>query len=147
MVKATGPVFGLMRTEPTARGARRRLGGASAAVRVSAFVPEEPLVAPDASVPDEATAESDLLPLDTRPVRLVDLAGLRRVDDVHRLNQPETQLSPYSPLRAGLAAAMPGFRARRPFFVASAVERLVGYAHFSPVPPDQRWHLLALGAS
>jgi hypothetical protein len=90
---------------------------------------------------------SDLLPLETRPVRMSDLAGLRRVDDVHRLNQPEIQLAPYSPLRAGLAAATPGFRARRPFFVASAGERLVGFAHFSPMPPDQRWHLLALGAS
>ena len=96
--------------------------------------------------PDPGPAPS-ILPLDVRAVGLVDLPGLRRLDVLHRLNQPETQLVPYSPLRAGLRAAVPGFRGRRPAFVACAGDRLVGFAQFVPVPPDQRWLLIALGAS
>lgn len=101
-----------------------------------------------ASLPErDARPQHPPFALETRYLRLTDVPQLRRVPHVYRLHQPETQLTPYSPLRAGLRAATPGVRSRRPFFVASTGERLVGFAQFMPVHPDQRWHLVALGAS
>jgi hypothetical protein len=88
-----------------------------------------------------------ILPLDVRGVRWRDLAGLRRLDAFYRLNQPESQLAPYSVLRSGLRASLPGVRRRRPTFVACAGDRLVGYAEFRTIEPDQRWLTVALGAS
>ena len=87
------------------------------------------------------------LPLDVRPVTFRDLAGLRRLDALYRLDQPDAQLVPFSALRAGLGGALPWRRGRRPTFVASSGDRLVGFAQFHPRRPDQRWVLIALGAS
>ena len=84
--------------------------------------------------------------LDVRGAHPGDLAGLRRLAVVHRLDQPEAQLVPYSPLRAGAVALVPGVRAQRPFYVACVGAQFVGFAQFQPVRPDQRWQLLALGA-
>jgi len=81
------------------------------------------------------------------PVTLRDLTALRGLDPLFRLNQPDAQLAPYSSLRAGIAAVLPGARRRRPVFVAFAGDRLVGFAEFRPVLPDERWVLLALGHS
>jgi hypothetical protein len=87
------------------------------------------------------------LPLDVRQVRLSDLPALRRLDTLFRFNQPDAQLQPYSPLRSGLSAGLPGGRGRRSAFVACLGERLVGFAEFRAVYPDQRWLLLALGGA
>jgi len=85
--------------------------------------------------------------LSVRGVGPGDLPGLRGIDVLLRLNQPEALLVPYSPLRDGLAALLPGQRARRRVFVATVRTHLVGYAHFQPIPPDQRWLLVALGTT
>lgn len=135
--------------------ARRRLpaspeGGEEIAVLVSSIVlaaggdGAAPSTGPGSAPTAGPTAEQ---PLDVRPVALRDLPALRGLDPVFRLNQPDAQLAPYSVLRAGLAAALPGGRGRRPVFVARAGERLVGFAEFRPVTPDQRWLLLALGGA
>lgn len=87
------------------------------------------------------------LPLVVRSVRLADLPGLRRVDTVLRLDQPDAQLDPYNALRQGLAAAVPWPATRRRFLVGVAGERLIGFAQFLPVAPDQRWVLVAIGAA
>lgn len=84
-------------------------------------------------------------PIDVRAVRFGDLPGLRRFNRFVRLEQPDAQLRPYSPLRSGLAASFPGGRTRRPVFVAVARGRLVGFAEFCPVYSDQRWLLIAIG--
>jgi hypothetical protein len=111
---------------------------------------------PPAPAAEDVTSEPDgphanpppsILPLDVRPVRVRDLAQLRRLDALYRLNQPDAQLSPYSALRAAVGASLPGGRGRRPAFAACAGERLVGFAHFQQEAPDQRWVALALGAS
>jgi hypothetical protein len=65
---------------------------------------------------------------------------------VARLNQPEINLSPYSPLRAALASMMPGGRSKPRFFVATASDQVVGWVHVQPTAPDQRWQMTAMGA-
>lgn len=84
--------------------------------------------------------------LEIRQARLGDLRGLRHVDHVLRLLQPDAQLMPYSPLRGAMTAVAPGLRGRRPFFIVRESRRVVGFAHFQPVAPDQRWHVLAVGS-
>ena len=88
-----------------------------------------------------------ILPIDVRSPRLGDAAGLRHLDPLYRLDQPDSLLVPISPLRTGLASVLPGGRRRRPVFVASAGDRLVGYAQFDVGSWDQRWYAVALGAS
>ncbi|HET7095051.1 MAG TPA: hypothetical protein VFI22_16285, partial [Thermomicrobiales bacterium] len=56
-------------------------------------------------------------------------------------------LMAYGPLRWGARAAAPLFGGRKPAFVARAGDRVVGFAQFAAMPPDQRWVLLALGGS
>lgn len=94
-----------------------------------------------------APTPPSILPVGVRNVRLRDAGGLRRLDHFYRLNQPESHLSPYSVLRSGLRASLPGGWGSGPAFVASAGDRLVGYAQFRATGPDQRWHAVALGAS
>lgn len=107
------------------------------------------------STPDDArgvvesanASPPSILPIDVRGARPRDLVGLRWLDTFYRLNQPESHLAPYSVLRSGLRASLPGLRRARPTFVASAGDRLVGYGEFRSVGPDQRWLAIALGAS
>ena len=82
-----------------------------------------------------------------RKIRLPDLPDLRNAGTTIRFNQPESLLSTYQPLRAGMLAALPGRRNRKPMFVAHAEERLVGFVQFQPCEPDGRWVLLAAGES
>lgn len=137
----TGPLVGLKSTGPTPIDGLNRSRAMS--------VPHDSLESVEAVAEPRQSPDygRESLRLETRPVRMTDLAALRRIDVVYRLNQPETQLVPYSPLRAGAAAAAPLLRAQRSFFVARAGERLVGFAHFRSEAPDQRWYLLAVGAS
>jgi len=82
-----------------------------------------------------------------RDCRPHDLPGLRRIKTVHRLNQPAGALAPYSVLRLGLRCGLVWPRSRRRVLVALVGERLVGFAHFQPIVPDQRWQVAALGAA
>ena len=86
------------------------------------------------------------LSLTIRPARLRDMPGLMSISSVLTLNQPETSLAPYQPAHAALTSILPR-RNRSRFFVADSDEGLLAFAHFQPEPPDQRWQLIALGAS
>jgi hypothetical protein len=86
------------------------------------------------------------LSLTIRPARLRDLPGLMSISSVLTLNQPETSLAPYQPAQAALSSILPR-RNRSRFFVADSDEGLLAFAHFQPEAPDQRWQLIALGAS
>lgn len=89
------------------------------------------------------------LALAVRPARLGDLRGLGGIRSHVRLNQPDALLLPHGHLRAGLAATMPFGKSRPRLFVATAggAGRLVGFAKFESVLPDQRWILTDLGAA
>jgi hypothetical protein len=86
------------------------------------------------------------LSLSIRPVRLRDIPGLFAVSSILSLNQPEAALASYRPAQAALSSILPG-RHRTRMFVAQADEGILAFAHFVPEPPDQRWQLVALGAS
>ena len=86
------------------------------------------------------------LSLSIRPVRLRDIPGLFAVSSILSLNQPEASLAAYHPAHAALSSILPG-RHRARMFVAQADEGILAFAHFVPEPPDQRWQLIALGAS
>lgn len=81
-----------------------------------------------------------------RGVRPGDLGNVRRIGAMIRLDQPDSLLLPYSPLRVALRASLPMLR-REPLFVASVGETLVGFAHFRPVSLDQRWVFHAVGSA
>lgn len=89
----------------------------------------------------------DDLPLAVRSIRLVDAPSLARLQVVHRLHQPDATLLAYSAFRGGVRSAIPGLRSSKPAFVAASGDRLVGFVQFQQLPPDNRWALLALGAS
>ncbi len=140
MVALLGPILGT--SELRSASDERAEEADAAPVEMGPLVGSE---SPGGSDLDEPG--TSILPLDVRLVGLRDLGELRRLDPLYRLNQPDSLLAPYSALRSGLTAALPGLRSRRPAFVARSGDRLVGFAHFQPVGLDRRWHLLALGAS
>ncbi|MCC6703346.1 MAG: hypothetical protein IT334_00630 [Thermomicrobiales bacterium] len=86
------------------------------------------------------------IPLSIRLVRPRDLPGLTGVSSVLLLNQPEASLAAYRSFGSALSSMLPG-RNRSRFIVAQADNRILGFAHFTPEPPDRRWQLIALGAS
>lgn len=108
-----------------------------------------PVVPPSASPWEHGNEQGELraLPLTVRQVRLTDVPDLRALDPVYALNQPDSQLRGYSAVRAGMIAALPVVRARRPAFVARAGDRLVGFVQFQPRDPDERWLVLAIGTA
>jgi hypothetical protein len=63
------------------------------------------------------------------------------------LNQPDLNLDHYSPVKAAIAALTPGRRFKPQVFVAIAGDRLVAYAQFQPLSPDQRWQLVGIGSA
>lgn len=81
-----------------------------------------------------------------RSVRPRDIGRLRRIGGVIRLDQPESLLLPYSPLRVGLRASLPVI-GQQGVFVACLGDTLVGFVHFRAEPPDQRWVLHAVGSA
>ncbi|MDQ3693163.1 MAG: hypothetical protein M3464_06010 [Chloroflexota bacterium] len=111
-------------------------------------VPEPaPLHPATRTIEEPMTRAPGVMPLTVRQPRVGDVAGLRHLDLLFRLNQPYSLLQPYRALRSGMRAAMPGFRERRPAFVARSGDRLVGFAQFQPDGPDERWCLLAIGTA
>jgi hypothetical protein len=83
-----------------------------------------------------------------RSARVTDIVRLVRVPTVLRLHEPEINLGrPYRPGRS-VASPLLHWRSSRPrLFVAFAGDRLVGFAHWQPVPPDRRWQLISLGSA
>jgi hypothetical protein len=93
--------------------------------------------------PDQQAAPS----IGVRPARASDMLGLRDIQDVLRLNQPEELLTGFHPVRRGVAGSLPWVKTRTRFFVAHVGARLVGFVQFDPLLPDQRWVLTAIGAN
>lgn len=145
MVAVKGPVVGESRSLPASDEREEEASALSRDQRPPSSEPSS--ASPDGSRTGHEPDHRDVLPIEVRSVRLRDLPALRRLDTLFRLNQPEAQLGPYSPLRAGVGSSLPGSRDRRPTFVALSGDRLVGFAEFRPVSPDQRWILLAIGDS
>ncbi len=136
MVNAAGPIV------------RERRSPSGPAEGDAPVVPALEVEAPvDHDRGDGGADAPGILPLEVRGVRLGDLGGLRRLSALYRLNQPDSLLGPSSVLRDGLAASVPLVRGDRPAFVACAGQRLVGFAQFLAVAPDQRWRLLTLGSA
>lgn len=87
------------------------------------------------------------MPLTVRKIRLTDVPDLRLLNPTFDLNQPESYLRGFRPVRAGLLAALPGVRSRRPAFVARVGDRLVGLIQFRPQELDERWNVVAIGTA
>ncbi len=87
------------------------------------------------------------LPLTIGHAELRDLPDLLRLPGIELLNQPESLLVPFSPVRAALRARVRWPRSRRRVLVARTGDRVVGIAMFQPQRPDQRWRLDAIGAA
>jgi hypothetical protein len=138
MSSVVGPIHDVIRFDPALAGRRD----------VTSDDGERWRQVADAPAPLGISSHSQLeSPLEIRQVSFFDLRNLRRVNHVLRLHQPEVQLMPYSPLRGAVVAAAPGLRARHPFVIVRDQRHLLGFAHFQPVGPDQRWQLLAVGAA
>ena len=103
--------------------------------------PQEVLVGPSSALGSEGPP-----PAIVRSVRPTDLGKLRRIGSVVRLDQPDSLILPYSPLRDALRASVPVVGRQR-LFVATVGDTLVGFAHFRLFPPDQRWVFHALGSA
>ncbi|MFL5760553.1 MAG: hypothetical protein ACJ789_12560 [Thermomicrobiales bacterium] len=82
-----------------------------------------------------------------RSVRLGDLLDLRGMTTVLALNQPEVNFSGYSPTRAAVTALAPRRKFRPRLFTAISGDRVIGFVHFQPLSPDQRWQLVAIGSA
>jgi hypothetical protein len=82
-----------------------------------------------------------------RSVRLGDLAGLRAVRTLVRLDQPDSLLDPSGPVQSAIAALAPFSRNRPHVFVALSGRTIAGYARFEAILPDQRWVLSAVGVA
>ena len=108
-----------------------------------------PAVRPSGSDADVPRHSSGLrsLPLTVAQAELRDLPDLLRLPGIELLNQPESLLVPFSPVRAALRARVRWPRSRRRVLVARSNERVVGFAMFQPQRPDQRWRLDAIGAA
>src|SRR3954447_27066531 len=87
------------------------------------------------------------VPLEVRSVRLADVLDLRGMTTVLALNQPEITFSGYSPTRAALSALKPGGNFKPRLFTATSGDHVVGFAHYQPLSPDQRWQLVAIGSA
>jgi hypothetical protein len=84
-----------------------------------------------------------------RRLRWLDLLALSRITDRHKLNQPSSSPEDSDPVRAGLRGLWPFARHDQPIFVAYAEgdRRLIGFAQFRVVGPDQRWVMESVGAN
>lgn len=119
---------------------------------VSAFDRDDEATPPPDTAPTEPVARPH--PAAEEPFAIVvralawrDVPRLRSLESLAPLNQPESLVLGFGPLRSAAQAALPWGRAPHPTFVAEAAGRLVGYAEFRALAFDGRWVLAALGAS
>ena len=82
-----------------------------------------------------------------RSVHLGDVRALRGMTTVLALNQPDLNFDGYNPIKVAIAALTPGRKLKPRVFVAIAGDRVVGFAHFQPLSPDQRWQLIGIGSA
>jgi len=98
-------------------------------------------------LPRPPEPQGPIISLTVRSARLSDIAKLRAVGDINRLNQPEAQLESFHQFGSMINVSGPWLGGRRRFFVADGGERIVGFAHFQPMAPDRRWLLTTLGSA
>jgi hypothetical protein len=82
-----------------------------------------------------------------RSVHPGDVLALRGMTTVLALNQPDLNFDGYSPVKSAIAALTPGRKSKPRLFVAIAGDRVVSFAHFQPLSPDQRWQLIGMGSA
>ena len=87
------------------------------------------------------------IPIEVRPVALRDLIPLHGIAERFSLDLPYGETVDEDPMRIGLRQLVPFGRHDRPMVIARADRRLLGFACFQVVGPDQRWLLSAVGAN
>ncbi|MGC4104937.1 MAG: hypothetical protein QM753_01105 [Thermomicrobiales bacterium] len=87
------------------------------------------------------------IPIDVRLVALRDLLPLHSISERFALDMPFGDMVDDDPMRVGLRQIVPFMRHDHPMVVARTDRRLLGYASFQVVGPDQRWLLCAVGSN
>jgi hypothetical protein len=72
---------------------------------------------------------------------------LRGMTTVLALNQPDLNFDGYSPVKAAVSALTPRRKFKPRVYVAIAGDRVIGFAHFQPLSPDNRWQLIGIGSA
>ncbi len=86
------------------------------------------------------------LPIDVRAAQMRDLFPLHSMSQHYPLDLPTGEIIDLEPARVALRQMMPFTRHDHPIYVARADHRVVGYARFQIVGPDQRWMLQGVGS-
>jgi len=104
-----------------------------------------------ANVPLRSTATDatpgPIIPIEVRAARWRDLLSLHAIDQRYSLDFPHGLCTESNPAIVGLRHLMPLTRHDQPLFVARADRRLVGFAQFEVIGPDQRWMLQGVGSN
>lgn len=87
------------------------------------------------------------IPIDVRPVALRDLLPLYSISERFSLDLPTGAMDDEDPVGVGLRQIVPFMRHDHPMVVARADRRLLGYAYFQVIGPDQRWLLCGAGSN
>ena len=87
------------------------------------------------------------MPIDVHGARLRDLLPLHAIDQRFPLDYPVGLCAECDPALVVLRQMLPLSRRDQPLFVARADSRVVGYAHFQVIGPDQRWLLQGVGSN
>ncbi|MGN6485565.1 MAG: hypothetical protein ACTHMX_14320 [Thermomicrobiales bacterium] len=87
------------------------------------------------------------IPIDVRPVAPRDILPLHSISERFSLDLPFGEMVDEDPMHVGLRQVVPFMRHDHPMVVARADRRLLGYAYFQVVGPDQRWMLGGVGAN
>lgn len=87
------------------------------------------------------------IPIEVRPVALRDLLPLHSIAERFSLDLPFGEMVDDDPMSVGMRQLVPFMRHDHPMVVARADRRLLGFAHFQVVGPDQRWMLAGVGAN
>lgn len=95
----------------------------------------------------ERDAIEPRIPIDVRPVAMRDLMPLRSIVERYALDLPNGAMAEDDPLLVGLRQIVPFVDHDHPVMVARADRRVLGYAWFQIVGPDQRWLLGGVGAN
>lgn len=115
------------------------------AMHMKAVRPSNQSNVPLRSIEQHGTIEPQI-PIEVRPVALRDLLPLHSIAERFSLDLPSGVLNCEDPMGVGLRQIVPFLRHDHPMVVARADRRLLGYAYFQIVGPDQRWLLCGVGS-
>jgi hypothetical protein len=84
-----------------------------------------------------------------RRSRVMDVVALSRISTRYEMNHPASSRSESDPARATVRGVLPFAQNQQPVFVATTEEerRILGFAQFRVVGPDQRWLAESIGAN